>query len=277
MMRGMTIELPLDGPAAVAGIALPPGRRLGPSGFKAARSTNMAPVLWATDAPAVGAVAIWASLSEALEGSGLVPVLLEGLHRQPRRPWDEGEFEPAPTAAIDGLDVAEVLGAMWEATVPSSQEVIDHTPEVIAPYGPPFPGLAAPTPSGREGHAQLARALAVGHPPVWARVGLVVARRPADVLAAVGWQGPANYEHEPTARSAVLRSWEDRFGAWVFRLGFDTLQLLVESPPSTIEAAVPIAAEQFAFCPDSVYQDAGSITELAVRHVNAPVWSFWWD
>jgi hypothetical protein len=46
--------------------------------------------------------------------------------------------------------------------------------------------------------------------------------RSADTLAVTGWIGPAN--HAQTAPlAAVVRSWEDRFGVRVTRVGFDTL------------------------------------------------------
>jgi Domain of unknown function (DUF4253) len=62
------------------------------------------------------------------------------------------------------------------------------------------------------------------------RLGLVAARRPADVLAVVGWTGAMNYHATSAPLACVLRSWEDRFGARLVRLGFDTMDLLVERP-----------------------------------------------
>jgi hypothetical protein len=91
-----------------------------------------------------------------------------------------------------------------------------------------------------------------------ARVGLVPARRPADVPATVGWavfgaDGPA--ESDPVQWSAnavwvgsVLRSFEDRFGATLLKLGPGAeLRLLVERPPRTLEHATKIAAEHSVF------------------------------
>ena len=47
-----------------------------------------------------------------------------------------------------------------------------------------------------------------------ARIGLIRAGRPADVLAAIGWEGLANRGEEALMPLiAMLRSWEDRFGA----------------------------------------------------------------
>jgi len=47
------------------------------------------------------------------------------------------------------------------------------------------------------------------------RIGLVAAERPADVPLVIGWEGPVNWGDFLLPLTAVLRSWEDRFGARV--------------------------------------------------------------
>ncbi len=93
----------------------------------------------------------------------------------------------------------------------------------------------------------------------------------------LGWLGPCNYYADMGQLSAVLRSWEDRFGAYVVAVGFDVLELGVERPPQTITDAEAVAAEHFAVCSDSVYQGAESIRSLAKSIVGKTTWSFWWD
>ena len=111
-----------------------------------------------------------------------------------------------------------------------------------------------------------------------ARIGLAVADRPADVLARIGWTGAVNY---PTALpiAAVLRSWEDRFGARLMQIGFDRIRLLVERPPRTADAALRLAAEQYVFCDECHHEIAatGTIPGLAICLLSAPAWTFWWD
>jgi Domain of unknown function (DUF4253) len=75
----------------------------------------------------------------------------------------------------------------------------------------------------------------------------------------------------------VLRSWEERFGARVVAVGFDTLDLSVAAPPTTADQALGIAAEHHAFCPDNVWQGSGDFAEYAGCLINADNWSFWWD
>ena len=109
------------------------------------------------------------------------------------------------------------------------------------------------------------------------RLGLVAVERPADALAALGWTGPINHYADMGLLSAVLRSWENRFGAILVGVGFDTLSVIVQRPPKTMDAARSVAAEHFAACSDNVHQGAGSIEAYAEQLVGEPLWSFWWD
>ena len=66
----------------------------------------------------------------------------------------------------------------------------------------------------------------------------------ADVLAVTGWAGLVNQGGSLVPLTAVLRSWEDRFGARLIDVGSADLRLMVERPPRTREAAQLLAAEQ---------------------------------
>lgn len=67
------------------------------------------------------------------------------------------------------------------------------------------------------------------------------------------------------------------FGARVVRLGSDTLSLSVAAPPADRGAALAVAAEHFAFCPDNVWQATGNLGAYADQLINAHEWGFWWD
>ncbi len=109
------------------------------------------------------------------------------------------------------------------------------------------------------------------------RIGLVAVDRPADVPHRIGSQGAVNHFMDgdgPTLLSVMMRSWEDRFDARLFRLGFDTMQFLVRRPPRSEASAQAVAAEHFALAgQDSV----GSIRRHASQITNCPTWDFWWD
>jgi len=54
--------------------------------------------------------------------------------------------------------------------------------------------------------------------------------------------------------------------------------LSIAAAPTTIEEAVNVAAEHFAFCPDNIWQGhTPNLTAYAGRLLDSPLWSFWWD
>jgi len=262
--------LPADGAAAVAGVRLPVGKRIGPGG-KSRRSPQ--PALWVTGefGDAAGA---WLALRGRLGGTGLVPLLLSGLRGQPDRPWDSGELGPPAFGALAGLEAPVLLRDGWDMHVPDAEEDEEQTAALLAPFSRSFPGMA-PAASVLASPARLDEAVASLTEPM--RIGLVVASRPADALVSIGWQGAGNYHETAAPLTAVLRSWEERFGATVMHVGFDTVDLLVERPAPSQQAALAVAAEHFAFCMDNIYQGVGSISEYARELTGATRWSFWWD
>lgn len=98
----------------------------------------------------------------------------------------------------------------------------DYWRQMIAPFSPRFPGLA---PAGRQAltAGEIDRALRKLRP---ARIGLAAAGRPADVLPLIGWEGNANWRGGALPVASVLRSWEDRFGARLLRIGFAQISLI---------------------------------------------------
>ena len=140
----------------------------------------------------------------------------------------------------------------------------------------PFPGLA-PAVLERLSTAERTAALA-GLPS--ARVCLVPAARPADALAVTGWFCTDQFQEPSTGVQvgAVLRSWEERFGAHLFKLGPNAdAWLLVDRPPRTREAAEAIAAEHWAFADEFHGEGRCEFGDLVDTIIGRPVWHFWWD
>lgn len=140
----------------------------------------------------------------------------------------------------------------------------------------PFPGLA-PAVRERLSTAERTAALAGLSP---ARIGLVPATRPADVLAVTGWFCTDQFQ-EPSVGvqvGTVLRSWEERFGAHLFKLGPGAdAWLIVDRPPRTREAAEAIAAEHWAFADEFHGKGRCEFGDLVDTIIGRPVWHFWWD
>jgi hypothetical protein len=271
--------LPEEGPAQVGPVALPAGR------WHYAEDDDDL-VAWATVDPMPGAGRAWLALSAAHAATGLIPVLLQPAPPDPELGGQPnfGFYHPVDVALLDQMSAEEVLAAHWTSEFEDPRAAAGR-----APFGDRFPGLARaqskPLPVTRLQHALSAL------PP--AHLGLVSARRPADVPAIVGWSvfgidfynpdddSPDQPFYPPGARSlqigAVLRSWETRFGARLLRIGGDAiLQLLVERPPPSAELALRVAAEQYAFA-DEVAGTDGTVISIAASLAGAPIWEFWWD
>ena len=268
--------LPPEGDLQIEGVRLPAGRliRPAPHGLRRIGRTPE-PALWLSaefdDAPAA-----WLALTDRLDGSGLVPLLLSALEGQPERPWVAGELAPEDPDVVDGLELTEVFAELWDGGVPDQDEDPEETTELLAPFGRKFPGLAPATSRLADaGELELAAATVTVDRP--AGVGLVRAGRPADALVSAGWHGAANILDSPAPLALVLRSWEERFGARLMHLGFDTMALLVERPVPDADEAFSVAAEHFAFCTDNITQGQGSIADYAEELPGATSWWFWWD
>jgi hypothetical protein len=269
-------QVPPDGPVRLGQVQLSEGRRL-------PEWDASEPLLWATSTPVPGAGQVWQALNGLHHDTGLVPILLaflDGGHQG--RPWDTGEIDSrCDLAAVDRLDAASVLAQQWASSAPTPKE-FEREPELLAgwfpPFGLEFPGLA-PGQDRELTSAELAAALRWFGP---ARIGLVPAARPADVLAQLGFNGTANGYGTPELLSAVLRSWEDRFGAVLIEVGYAHIRMLVRRPPRTLPDAQGAAGELYIMCDEfwppgkpaiAVYD----VRQIAEHTLNIPIWSMWWD
>ncbi|MGY6026958.1 DUF4253 domain-containing protein [Streptomyces spinosirectus] len=244
--------------------------RLAELGLRLPPGTVMGTHLWLADGQA--APGGWADLQRTAPRVGLLPLLVDaGSALGGPELW---ELTPEEMSYPGDHDAEEVLEEFWDAYrdedwpglaeaphIPDARH--DAEPEAVAA------GVADSLVDGLDG----------GGPLKEPRLALVPARRSADIPTVIGWAGPANHENDTARLSAVLRSWEDRFGVRVVALGFDTLLVSVAAPPSTLAEAEALAAEHYAFCPDNI--DQGSDPTLAAyaahRLLNRPAWHFWWD
>jgi len=231
------------------GLQLPPGRVI-------------AAVLWCAEKTA--APGTWAALGAPAGRAGLVPVLVDA--GDPQGGPESWELAPEEASYPGDHDVEEVLEEYWAEDAGDDDE---------------WPGLApSPTlvadPDVRA--AEIADALTQKGSYAGLSLALVPARRSADVPAALGWSGAANYEEDVARLSAVLRSWEDRFGIRVVALSYDRLSVSVAAPPATPEEAEALALEHLGFCPYTVLRTSDDTLEAYAKNlIGAPSWHFWWD
>ncbi|MFC4913620.1 DUF4253 domain-containing protein [Actinomadura gamaensis] len=258
---------PDDGAERSLSVALPPGDVVWPDPGYPQRQLVRRPAFWVSDDPVTGE--LWSRLRAEHPRSGLWPVLLD----ESDQPWAAGQVAPEPVAEIGNYAPAAFMYEVWSDF---AEQAGAEDFEDLAPFGRHCPGPAAPgTPlddpdaaADRHARALSARGLSLG---------LVAVERGADALAAIGWQGALNHNEWTAPLAAVVRGWEERFGARVVGLGFNTLELSVAAPPVTTRHAVQVAAEHWAFCPDILFQGPGTLAGYAEEIRGKTWWSFWWD
>lgn len=241
-------------------VTLPRGYPVWPDpGFPQYREPDR-PAFWMSDGPSPPG--LWARFRTAHPETGLWPVLLD----DSAQPWAAGQIAPEPVEEIDVYEPAAFIAEVWsEWTDP---------PIDIEPFGRYSPGMAPPgEPLEAPGIAADRYAADLAERPL----GLVPAGRGADVLTAIGWQGARHHNPRTAPLSAVLRGWEDRFGARVVGIGFDTLDLSVAAPPVRFRHALQVAAEHATFCPEVIIQGPGTLAGHAEEIRGAPTWSFRWE
>jgi hypothetical protein len=218
-------------------------------------------------------------------------------------PWDtplSRQFLGLDASPAAGQGLSDIVGAIFKVMMDPAANAelsrlseIDRHNALPLPFqlpepepndqAGPFPGLA-PLADGELSPAERDGVLA-SLPP--ARIGLVPAGRPADVPAVVGWVtfgvdpytfGPVQVSTNGVWVAAVLRSFEDRFGATLLSLGPGAdMQLLVERPPRTLEHATQVAAEHSVFADECAGRGLRRISDIAAAIVGAAIWTFWWD
>jgi hypothetical protein len=241
------------------------------------------PALWMSDEPA--SERLWAQAYADRSRSGLWPLLLEPLqHDEGFSPWESGELSFEQSTPADIHDPTSLLAKWWADYTsydPGSDPLMNAVERhaVTAPYGTRWPGLAPDRKLATDPDSmalQYAAHLLSQERPL--RLGLVASGRGADALAATGWTGPLNYTGDTGQIAAIVRSWENRFGVRVVGVGFADLYVSVAAPPVTLDEALPVAAEHFAFCPDNIWQGSPhTLTGYASRLVGINSWEFWWD
>jgi hypothetical protein len=115
-----------------------------------------------------------------------------------------------------------------------------------------------------------------GEPLPRVHVGLLPTR--------LGWQSPAylrfgawNNCPSPGENVALLKYWQDCYGAEVVGIAGDVVELQVARPPQTQEDALRLAKQQFLYCQDIVVQGTETLQGLAAALLGGTVWFFWWD
>jgi hypothetical protein len=108
-------------------------------------------------------------------------------------------------------------------------------------------------------------------------IGLIPARHGWEVPGLLSWQGAVNYDLDGAHHVAVLRHWQERYGAELVTLTRDHIELLVARPPRDPATMVQVAVELLGYCPDLDVGEADVVAALANELVPHRRWSLWWD
>lgn len=98
------------------------------------------------------------------------------------------------------------------------------------------------------------------------------------------WQAPAwlnfggwNGCPPPEVQVAWFHEWQRRHGAVVRAIGADMVEMEVEHPPTTREAALRLAEEHYAYCSEVIDSGDANLEETAAALIGSRWWYFWWD
>jgi hypothetical protein len=234
------------------------------------RYPDSPPLGWAIDRISESSDSwVWDQLVEAFSETGLWPVV-GGEHDYNGPAWqrhtlwrDDPTDRPTDIRGLFGLDRREEWEIQEDDFCFECGTVIDRSGELAIPGEEP----------------DLDRILRMTSWDWSSRPILLAAvERPADAIAAIGWTGGTNAGWLGGDAVYVLRSWEERFGAYLFMASGSRLTLLVTRPPRTLEEARMVAREHFHFCRyDSQFHGIGGIGPYVQRLVGAERWEFWWD
>lgn len=242
---------------ATTSLTLPPGR--------------MHQELWVSDEP-ITDPALYLACVAAFPRTGRWPVLIP---RDPRfdtvgQDWiDDRPWSTPAQERIGQENADDALRSWWRG--PCCEGTC------LEPFGAEFPGLARRSPRKSDPLAEAgntgSRLVACGT----YRLGIAEVERPADIPAALGWQGMRRTTDHAELVSTVLRSWEGRFGATLIGLGYDELTLSVAAPPRTRHRAELLAAEHRAFCLDQFTAQPDTLRGVAGGLIGERLWQFWWE
>jgi hypothetical protein len=236
-------SLPAAGTPTVAGVELPEGLPVGHW-------------FWRTAGPTERAFEVADALAAAFPRTGLWPCLWT--LDDPAEYFDHWQRD----ASLGHRTADDVLRKLWGHPAPTW----------VAPFTS-FPGLADPTSSIAEpfrpfsAYRDLLAARADagrGVPGDLAPTLLLVpCTRPSDAFLTL--DPPLGEEQGVAAVEAtiVLRSWQSRFDATLIALGGHWIALATGAPPQTLDHAVRVAAEQYAFAPPDDGGTPGALARMA--------------
>jgi hypothetical protein len=206
------------------------------------------------------ALATWEKVHAVKDRSGFYPVIFAGETQE--LPGESLGDDPEFSAAAKLRRAAGIDAAAWFAT-----RLADLG---LQPRRDPA-GTSPPN-----DRFVLFNDVVSGQPRADLVLMLVPTTKAWEVPAYVGFGGFNDCPIDE-AHVAAHKLWFETYGAELVAMDLATMELRVPRPPTTREAALALALQQYAYCYDIVDQGVGSIDALAASLTNGSVWFFWWD
>lgn len=204
--------------------------------------------MWAFGVRSSEALHWWLEIRQAAEKTGWMPVLL-GTPEEWRDSGEaivhEGDDELGRAAQIDPVELLH---------------------DKAAEAGEPARGVPI---LPRRGDTDFATPQRDG------LLGLVETDAGWKIPALFPWKGSTNWELYGAEHAAVIERWHQRFDAEVMAMTYDVLELYVPRPPSA-EAAIGVAKEAYAYCPDLLDSGVPTLEDLAEHMIRSKAWYFRW-
>lgn len=89
--------------------------------------------------------------------------------------------------------------------------------------------------------------------------------------------GAVNYDITPEEQIAVFKYWYEKYKVLPAVVVYDIWEMYLEEKIEDEEEIRNLAREQFAFCPDIIYQGLDEIKNLGNLLKYSKIWYFWWD
>lgn len=249
--------------------------------------TSSGETLYVLSSHGSGAIQLWSKLRELASETGHWPVLLgdnEGLDAL-RAQADSSYFGTTKEIIDRGL---EIDGEQWFDQ--KHEELID---ELLEFGGQLYSASAEESIGDREEFRGLPRG-------PWPRESSpnhgfelpidVLTREPKPkVYVALAptttcWHVPAYFRFgawnecpAPEEHAALMKFWQQYWGAEVVGIARDVVEMRVAQPPQNRVDALKLAKQQYLYCQDIVDQGTQTLESLAACLLNGTAWYFWWD
>ena len=210
------------------------------------------------------ALGVWRALRTALSGHGRWPVLLGDVSDLDRFAKAYAHESRSPREILDASSAIDPVVLLSRKRDVFGEEGFDEDEPEWEVEAVPNTTFTIPTD------------ILTGRPLERVTIALVPTDAPWEVPAYLkfgGW----NECLEPEEHVALMRRWNELYGAEVVGMTSAVVEMVVARPPSDLGRAKALAREQYVYCPDIVDQGTGTIAALAETLLDAPVWYFWWD